>query len=200
MRELADARLGRDASAVHRLFQARVGDEGVAVGLGREVEVDDDVLGVIDDAVDPVLERAVPAANGLVLVEDGLPRVVVAYRVVDAERDADVAVGVALPLAQRRHADARLAGDTGSLHRLRQRRVVAKALRRLGRREVVVDDEAVGIVDVLVETVLDLAVGAPDGLVLVEDRLPGVEVLDEMVDDEDDPLAHAVSSRDGKSG
>ena len=56
------------------------------------------------------------------------------------------------------------------------------------------DDEAIVVVDVLVEAVLGLAVGAPDRLVLVEDRLPGVEVLDEMVDDEDDLLAHVVSS------
>ena len=42
--------------------------------------------------------------------------------------------------------------------------------------KVVVDDDAVGVVDVLIDAVLDLAVAAPDGLVLVEDRLPGGEV------------------------
>ena len=57
--------------------------------------------------------------------------------------------------------------------------------------EVVVDDHAVRIVDVLIDAVLDLAVAAPDGLVLVEDGLPAREVPDPVVHDEDD---HGSSS------
>jgi hypothetical protein len=49
-----------------------------------------------------------------------------------------------------------------------------------------VDGDAIGVVDVLIDPVLDLAMAAPDVLVLVEDRLPGGEVSDPVMNDERD--------------
>jgi hypothetical protein len=89
-------------------------------------------------------------------------------------------------------ADAGLALDPGAGHDLRQRGIVDEGLRRVARREVVVDDDAVGVVEIPVDAVLDLAVAAADLLVLVEDLLPGVVVGDAVVDDKDDHLGLLV--------
>jgi hypothetical protein len=96
------------------------------------------------------------------------------------------ALGVALLFRALDKADAGLAVDAAALHRLRQRGVRHERARGFLAREVVVDYDAVGVVDVLVDAVLELAVAAPHVLVLVEDRLPGGEVSDPVMNDERD--------------
>jgi hypothetical protein len=49
-----------------------------------------------------------------------------------------------------------------------------------------VHDHPVGVADVEIDAVLDLAVAAPRSLVLVEDRLPDVVVGDAVMNDQSD--------------
>ena len=133
-----------------------------------------------------MLDLAVLPAHGLVLVEDGPPGREVAHAVVDDERHARRAVGVALALGQLGEARRRLALDAAAGHRLGQRRVGGEGARGLDRREVDVHHHAVAVARIPVDAMLDGAVPAPHVLVLVEHGLPRVEVLHEVMDDQND--------------
>src|SRR5665647_719102 len=89
------------AAAFHRFLQRRVGGERLGLLLGGEVVDDRDVVGIFEPPVELMAGGAVPRAYGLVLVEDGLPSVVVTYLMLNDDDHDRLSSETGAPLLSR---------------------------------------------------------------------------------------------------